>query len=120
MNPAETLIRTMATSGCSAKRIAEVLFDQDMRNDLGRTYTQAMVEGFLRYAKLDDVQLMAAHKNRLSQDDSTAAPMAPAVGKDTGQSAPSEEEPVNLKHPGMRREWPTDTDYRPDNLSVRD
>jgi hypothetical protein len=103
MNEAEILIRSMGKDGKTARAIATELYDRGLRSKLGMAFTPAMVEGFLSYAGIDPVTTVASPRVNVSQYSKEAQPIA---------------EPP--KRPRMLRPWPLHTDYRPDNLLIRD
>jgi hypothetical protein len=122
MNQAEALIKCMIKTGSTAKAIAGELYGRGLKNGLGRTYTTAMIEGFLRYTGLDEQQLEASALNRPAPPAPTPAPIvvtpSPAkVSPYSKDAEPVSEAPRRLR---MLRPWPLHTDYRPDNLKVRD
>jgi hypothetical protein len=120
MNDAEVLIRTMGEKGSSAKRIAEELYDRGMKNGFGRPYTAEMVDGYLRYTGLEEGCLAARQRNKLSAAAVRAATSLGVTASAAGRYS-KEAEPIADPLPKVRmlRPWPMHTDFKPDELDVR-
>jgi hypothetical protein len=102
MNEAEVLIRSMNKAGSQARAIATELYDRGLRNGRGQAFSPDMVEGYLRYLRVEDEK-------------------APSVEQKAAKHS-KDAEPIANPIPKVRmlRPWPLHTDFSPDNLNIKD
>jgi hypothetical protein len=121
----ELLIRSMHKDGKTPGAIATELHARGLKNNLGKFLTPDMVAGFLRHG--------AEPSMPLTKPPAVLPDLLDGLGDEAYDFA--EELPAKYRGgydhiggavyersylPGVLGEWPEHTDFRPDNLNVRD